>query len=121
MNYAIQSSNARHKYIGENYDTEDRVILPSSRVTTLNDIVNMFSSGRPVDANLERHLEYNDYENHPLYRKGLDLADLGSIAREVGASKEDLAKEIEAAKLAQIDKKQLEGQPPEPPVKVETE
>lgn len=121
MNFPIQSSNYRFPFVGENYEEEERVILPSSRVTTLNDIVKMFSTGRPIDANLERHLDYNDIEDHPFYRKGIDLADLGKIAAEVGASTEQLEKEIEAAKLAQIDKKTLEGESPTPPEKVPTE
>lgn len=56
--------------------------------------------GRPLDASLIRNLPYNDIENNPFHEKGIDLADLPRIAKDLEVTKAELESAIENEKLA---------------------
>lgn len=71
--------------------------MPENRVPNLDTIVNQFLSGRPIDANLQRNLAYNDFERMPVYQKGFDLVDATKIAKENGATIEELNGEVQRA------------------------
>lgn len=97
--FQIQHQSARQVVAHEDYTYEDVVVLPSDRIPKLDKIVAMFTQGRPIDANLQRHLEYNDFENNPVLTKGFDLADFSKVAKDNKVALDDLNKEIEQARL----------------------
>lgn len=59
----------------ESYEDQRTLSMPLNRVPSLQKIVQMFESGRPMDTTLDLHLAYNPVERMPCFRKGYDLAD----------------------------------------------
>lgn len=116
--FQIQHQSARQIVKHEDYSFETVVVLPSDRIPKLDKIVSMFVQGRPIDANLQRHLEFNDFENNPVLQKGFDLADFSKVAKANQVALEELNNEIEQARLRSMTKQeQLQDpsvQEPEP-------
>lgn len=121
MKQSIQNYNHRVKVSYENYEDETFRCIPPDRIPKLADIVAAFTSGRPIDANLQRHLDYNDLEYNPVLEKGVDLADLGKIAKQVKRTKVQVQEELDKAKLAQSAKNAQAGAQVEPPAQVSTD
>lgn len=90
----------------ETFENTRRCVMPLNRIPSLQKIVNQFLSGRPIDTNLELHLEYNDYERMPIYAKGFDLIDATKLAKQNGATIDELNGEVERAIEAQRAKSQ---------------
>lgn len=86
-------------------NTRSRV-MPLNRIPSLQKIVNQFLSGRPIDTSLELHLEYNDFERMPIYSKGFDLIDATKLAKQNGATIDELNGEVLRAFEAQHAKSQ---------------
>ena len=119
MSNLIQHCGSLKKVRHEIFHYERRVSLPADRVATLQQLVEMVTTGRPIDNSLVRNLEYNDFENMPLFKKGLDLADISRIAKENGATLDQLQDEIDKAQANQKGKENLQKGDLEKPEKVE--
>lgn len=97
----IQIPSRPANIVHETFESTRRRVMPLNRIPSLQKIVNQFLSGRPIDANLELHLEYNDFERMPIYSKGFDLIDATKLAKQNGATIEELNGEVERAIEAQ--------------------
>lgn len=97
---------------------EPNQLVLENNAPSLAKIMLAHESGRPIDATLIRDYPYNEIENNPFHEKGLDLADLPRIAKELGETKEALEKDIANQKLARTQEKAPNMS--EPPEKVET-
>lgn len=71
--------------------------MPLNRVPSLAKIVEQFESGRPLDQSQVRSLEFNDFENMPVYSKGFDLIDAYKLSKRNGQALEEMNVEIEEA------------------------
>lgn len=90
----MQTKFSRSKRVEEHFEpTKDDVILMPGCCPSVSKIAEMFFDGRPMEQ-LQANLPFNDIENNPLYQKGVDLADLPEIMREVSETKEQAMKEI---------------------------
>lgn len=101
---------------GVSFDLTKRSQLLPNRVQSLEKLMSQFLSGRPVDQSLVKNLPYNDIENNPYFRKGLDLCDLPTIAREVDVTLQEATEQIQRAQQANISDPDRT-----PPEKVATE
>lgn len=117
----IQSKFNRVHVRHENFDNQEASVLLPDRVPTLAKIAEMFISGRPIDASLNRNLGYNEIEGNPMLAKGLDLADVPKIAKQVGVSLQEAADAIEQAKIAKGTASQVQNPATEEPVQVQTD
>lgn len=112
MRLHFQTKFNRHHFGGVGFrNTMPSGLLPN-RVVPLEKIMSQFLSGRPVDANLERNLPYNDVPFNPLYQKGFDLCDLPDIADEVGKTLQETAEQVQSAQ-SQATVHNPETTPPE--------
>lgn len=103
----IQLQSRPNRVNHETFEETKRRCMPLNRIPSLQKIVNQFLSGRPIDANLDRHLEFNDFERMPVYKKGFDLIDATKIAKQNGATIKELNEEVERA----IEAKKAAAQP----------
>lgn len=91
----------------------NQLVLQDS-APSLAHIMMAHDQGQPIDATLINDLPYNEFENNPFHEKGLDLADLPRIAREVGEGLKQVEDQIQHEKMA---KRRAAGpgqeQPPE--------
>lgn len=90
-----QSKVARVRH--ESFSETRRVTMPLNRVPSLAKIVEQFESGRPIDQSQVRSLEFNDFENMPVYSKGFDLIDAYKLSKRNGQALEEMNAEIEEA------------------------
>lgn len=65
----IQNAVHKAKLNHEDYAGEEVKAMPLDRMPSLTKIVAMFTQGRPIDASLQRHLDYNDLERNPVLEK----------------------------------------------------
>lgn len=102
----IQIQSKPQNVVHETFENTRRRVMPLNRIPSLQKIVNQFLSGRPIDANLDLHLEYNDFERMPVYSKGFDIIDATKLAKQNGATIEELNGEVERAIETQRAKSQ---------------
>lgn len=100
----IQYAEKRNRVQYENFEHEERNLILPDRLPKLSDIVAMFVQGRPIDANLQRHLDYNELERNPVLQKGVDLADIDKIAKATKMTLDQVQEELERAALAKQSK-----------------
>lgn len=92
--YKIQTKFNRNPRTEEHFlPTQDDIILIPGCCPSITKIAEMFFDNRPMES-LDAHLPFNDIEYNPLYEKGVDLADLPHIMREVSETKEQAMNEI---------------------------
>lgn len=103
----IQLQSRPNRVLHETFETTRRKVMPLNRIPSLQKIVNQFLSGRPLDTNLELHLEYNDFERMPIYSKGFDLVDAAKLAKQNGATIDELNGEVERA----IESQRMKSEP----------
>lgn len=115
----IQNANFRYGSVGESYiHSTFNYVLPD-RVPSLAKIVQMLSSGRPVDNNLIRNLDFNELEDNPVFRKGFDLVDFYQEAKRNQLTFEEAEQELQNAKLAKENATTLATQTQDAPPPVE--
>lgn len=118
----IQNAVFKARVKHEGFEGEDVKAMPLDRIPSLHKIVAMFVQGRPIDASLERHLDYNELECNPVLEKGFDLADYSRVAKENNRTLEELNNEVEQAKLRNKTKQETLQDPSiESPTSVPTE
>lgn len=96
--YKIQCTGAWH-HVPELLCEPNTLVLPNA-APSLAKIMAAHEAGKPIDASLMRDAPYNDIEHNPFHEKGLDLADLPRIAKEIGSTKEAIEADIQALKRA---------------------
>lgn len=119
----VQCTNHMHS-VHELVCIPNNYVIPVSKIPSLAKIAAQFISGRPIDSSLNRNLGYNDIEDNPLLKKGVDLADLSDIAEKVNSTLHETQEALERQKVA--NKVSVEGKSQidnpdanEPPKKVE--
>lgn len=98
MKHMIQCTGAMHQ-VPELYCEPNDYVVPDN-APSLAKIMLAHEKGQPLDATLINDLPYNEFENNPFHEKGLDLADLPRIARELNTGLKDLETQLENDKLA---------------------
>lgn len=98
MKHLIQCTGAMH-YVPELYCEPNDYVVPDS-APSLAKIMLAHEKGQPIDATLINDLPYNEFENNPFHEKGLDLADLPRIAKDLDVGLKDLETQVENEKLA---------------------
>lgn len=93
----IQHQSKVARVLHESYLETKRVTMPLNRVPSLAKIVEQFESGRPVDQSQVRSLEFNDFENMPIYSKGFDIIDAYKLSKRNGQALDEMNAEIEDA------------------------
>lgn len=117
----IQTQVRRNSVRHESFEKTKRITMPLNRVPSLAKIVAQFESGQPIDANLPRNLEYNDFERMPIYSKGFDLIDAYKVAKRNGATLEQLNNEVEQAINAKKLPDPVQNPNNEPPINLNQE
>lgn len=98
MRHVIQCTGAM-QHVPELLCKPNQLVL-QGQAPSLAKIMAAHEQGRPIDASLMRDLPYNDIENNPFLEKGIDLADLPKIARQLDSDYKDLQTAMENEKLA---------------------
>lgn len=93
----IQHQSKIARVFHESYSETRRVTMPLNRVPSLAKIVEQFESGRPLDKSQIRSLEFNDFENMPVYSKGFDIIDAYKLSKRNGQTLDELNAEVEEA------------------------
>lgn len=115
----IQTKFIRTRVRHEDFTGVKASSLLPDRVPTLAKIAAQFISGRPIDASLNRNLDYNDIEGNPMLAKGVDLADVPKIAKAVGATLEEATEQIQQSRIAKGTQEQVSNPEVTAPGKVE--
>lgn len=104
----------------EDFSNEQVRVMPLNRVPSLQEIVEQFESGRPIDTTLDRHLAFNPEERMPCYRKGYDLVDAWHDLHSMKASIDEANESIKNAQMNRSEK-DLAVTPTPSPEQVPTE